>query len=91
MISAHTRLIINTLLFNVYKRKILGRSEDSVSKIVSCKNEFKQKASGLFDMGNYSNKSFVIADFTPLEADYSVTRLIYIYDFKSWGNVFFYG
>jgi len=49
--------------------------EDSSPKTVSYKNEFKLKASGLFDRGKYSNKSFVIADFTPLEADYSVNRL----------------
>jgi len=49
--------------------------EDSYPKIVSYKNESKLKASGLFDRGKYSNKSFVIADFNPLETDYSVNRL----------------
>ena len=49
--------------------------EDSFSKIGANKKGFKLKASGLFDRGKYSNKSFVIADFTPLEADYSVNRL----------------
>ncbi len=31
--------------------------------------------SGLADRGKYSNKSFVIADFTPVENEYSVNRL----------------
>ncbi len=49
--------------------------EDSYPERVSDENAFKLKASGLFDRGKYSNKSFVIADFTPLEADYGVNRL----------------
>ncbi len=49
--------------------------EDSSSKIVSHKNESKLNASGLINRGKYSNKSFVIADFTPVEADYNVNRL----------------
>ncbi len=31
--------------------------------------------SGLFNRSKYSNKSFVIADFNPVEADYGVNRL----------------
>ena len=31
--------------------------------------------SGLANRGKYSNKSFVIADFTPVENEYSVNRL----------------
>ena len=49
--------------------------EDYSPKTVSYKKQFKLKTSGLFDRGKYSNKSFVIADFTPIEADYSVNRL----------------
>ena len=49
--------------------------EDSSPKIGAHKNQFKLKASGLFDRGKYSNKSFVIADFTPIEAGYRVNRL----------------
>jgi len=49
--------------------------EDSSPKIVSYKNQFKLKSSGLFDRSKYSNKSFVIADFTPIEAYYRVNRL----------------
>ncbi len=35
----------------------------------------KLKPSGLIDRSKYSMSSFVIADFTPLEPDYSVNRL----------------
>ena len=49
--------------------------EDSSPKLVSYKNEFKLKASGLFDRGKYSSKSFVIADFTPVDSNYGVNRL----------------
>ncbi len=51
--------------------------EDSFSNIStdSNKQEFRLKASGLLDRGKYSNKSFVIADFNPVEADYAINRL----------------
>ena len=62
--------------------------EDSSPKIGSYKNQFKLKASGLFDRGKYSNRSFVIADFTPIEAGYSVNRL-YTTMILSLGLMFF--
>ncbi len=39
------------------------------------KADLKLKPSGIIDRNKYSNKSFVIADFTPVESDYGVNRL----------------
>ncbi len=51
--------------------------EDSSSMLSSGieGNDYKIKESGLFDRQKYSNKSFVIADFTPVGGDYGVSRL----------------
>ncbi|KGG15493.1 MULTISPECIES: hypothetical protein [unclassified Prochlorococcus] len=50
--------------------------EDQYSLNTKIQNEaFKLKPSGLVDRAKYSNKSFVIADFTPVEDDYGVNRL----------------
>ena len=51
--------------------------EDSFSKVSSSitSKGLKLRESGLFDRNKYSNKSFVIADFTPVEENYGVNRL----------------
>ncbi|WP_269622734.1 hypothetical protein [Prochlorococcus marinus] len=41
----------------------------------SAQSGFKLKPSGLFDRSKYSLKTFVIADFTPVEENYSINRL----------------
>ncbi len=43
-------------------------SQDSIANL-------KLKPSGLFDRSKYSLKSFVVADFTPVESSYGVNRL----------------
>ena len=62
-----------------------GRSESSKSNSykpwflddegMSLTPESALKAIGLSDRGKYSKKSFVVADFNPIESNYSVNRL----------------
>ena len=51
---------------------------EDYAKDFSTSNSFENlelKPSGLIDRSKYSRKSFVLADFTPIESDYSVNRL----------------
>ncbi|AAQ00210.1 Predicted protein [Prochlorococcus marinus subsp. marinus str. CCMP1375] len=51
-------------------------NEDSkVQSYSATYNSSSIKPSGLIDRSKYSRKSLVIADFTPVEANYSVNRL----------------
>ena len=51
--------------------------EDSFSTVYSSitSKGLKLRKSGWLDKNKYSNKSFVIADFTPVEENYGVNRL----------------
>ncbi len=49
--------------------------EDAIKKVLQPFEINDLKPSGLVDRGKYSRKSFVIADFNPVESDYRVNRL----------------
>ncbi len=55
-----------------FKEDQIERLETSIGLST---NSFKLKPSGLADREKYSRKSFVIADFNPIESTYGVNRL----------------